>query len=358
MSIASYLDIDRYLELMVENHATDVFFIPNSLVRMKLKGKLISAGKHVVTPEMTKATAHRLMNENQRKQFEHEMEMDFCINSAKTGARFRVNAYRQQGSVAMVMRYVRPQVPNIKELNLPDILKEVILKRAGLILVAGGMGVGKSTTIAAMLDHRNREMPGHILCIEDPIEFIHKPVKSIFSQRELGVDTHSHELAIRGAMRESPDVVMMGEVRDQKTMQSLMEMGNTGVLAISTLHARNTYQALQRVLSLFPAERHGDLCLDLSMSLVCVVSQRLVLTKENKILPALEVMLNNSVVADLILQGKLDQLKNAITNSSTPGMQLYEDTLLKMYKNGTISLEEALNKADSSVDMERRLNFG
>jgi len=352
------LDIQRYLETMVEKQGTDLFLNANAPIRMKHKGQLVHFSKHPISAEATKATAFRLMNEIQRKQFEQEWEVDFSIATLKSKSRFRVNAFWQQGTVALVMRRIPANIPELEELGLPEILKDVIMRRSGLILMAGAMGSGKSTTIAAMLNHRNKHVPGHILAIEDPIEFIHPPQRCVISQRELGVDTHSYPAALKSAMREAPDVLMIGEVRETQTMQALLEIANTGILAISTLHARNTYQALQRVLSFFPPERHEDLFQELSLSLVCSLSQRLVMDKDGKQRAVMEVMLNNSVIADLIAQGKIAEIKNAMANSSTPGIQLYDDELLKLSRLGVITLEEALDKADSRVDIERRLNFG
>jgi twitching motility protein PilU len=249
-------------------------------------------------------------------------------------------------------------VPELESLKLPEILKSLSLKRNGLILMTGGMGSGKTTTLSAMLNYRNQRQNGHILTIEDPLEYTHESKKSLFSHRELDLDTKSYTAALRSALRESPDVIMIGEVRDQETMQAVLEIANSGILAIATLHARNTYQALQRIISFFPPERHRELYLDLSLSLNCVLSQRLVLDKNNMMLPVMEVLLNNNLIADLIAQGKTDQIKSAMENTTLDGIQLYDVELLKLYKAGLVSLEEALDQADSKVDMERQLNFG
>ena len=289
--------------------------------------------------------------------FEKELEIDFAITLAEANARFRVNAFKQQGVISMVMRYIKSQVPSLDELNLPPILKEVIMRKRGLLLMVGATGSGKSTTLAAMINHRNERQAGHILTIEDPIEFIHPHKKSVVNQRELGIDTRSYLRALRSAMREAPDVILIGEIRDQETMASSLELSNTGHLAISTLHANNAYQAMQRVINMFSQEQHKQLFMDLSLNLVSVISQRLVIAVNGKRAAAVEVMINTPHIADLILKGKIDEIKEAMSSSGAEGMQTFDMALFNLYKAGAVTLEEALANADSRTNLESRITF-
>ncbi|MCP4701105.1 MAG: PilT/PilU family type 4a pilus ATPase, partial [Gammaproteobacteria bacterium] len=294
------MDITPYLELMVEKDASDLFFIVGSPVRIKIGGKIVAVGKTALTAETAKAAAHKIMNEAQRMVFEKELEADFAISLAKNNARFRINAFKQQGFVSMVLRYVKSHPPTLEELKVPEVLKELVMRKRGLILMVGATGSGKSTTLAAMINHRNENHPGHIITIEDPIEFVHPHRKSVVNQRELGIDTHSYTHALRSCMREAPDVILIGEIRDQETMQAALELCNTGHLAISTLHANNAHQAMQRIVNMFPVNRHKELYMDLSMNLVSVISQRLVISVDEKRAAVLEVMINSPFIADLI----------------------------------------------------------
>ncbi|MEM7018438.1 MAG: PilT/PilU family type 4a pilus ATPase [Pseudomonadota bacterium] len=359
MTNTPFLDITRHLELMVAKNASDMFFTVGSPVRVKIEGQLMTAGKTILTTETMDDAAKRIMNEEQRQELERYLQADFAISLPDNAqARFRINAFKQRQNIAMVVRYIRPNIPFIVDLGLPEILKDKILSKSGLILVAGTTGSGKSTTIAAMLDFRNEVNAGHILTVEDPVEFIYTHKKSVVNQRELGIDTHSYADALKGAMREAPDVVLVGEARDRDTMQAVLELSSTGQLAISTVHARNTYQAIQRVITMFPPARHEELFIDLSMNLVCVVSQRLIKSRTGKRVPAIEIMVNTPFVSDLILNGKLTEIKEAMKNSNAKGMQTFEDSLLDLYQKGQIDLTEALENADSRIDLETRINFG
>lgn len=358
MAVTSFLDLNRYLRLMVEQNASDAFFIPGSPVRLKVEGRMVSVGETKITGEMMKAAVNQIMDDDQRRVFGRDRELDFAVGVSGVAARFRINAYYQLGKVAFVARYVRNQLPTLEELNMPPILQELILRRYGLLLVAGPTGCGKSTTIAAMLNYRNEHQSGHILTVEDPIEFVHPHKKSLFSQRALGRDTHSYTQALRSAMREAPDVVMIGEIRDQETLQAVLELASTGHLIVSTLHAKNTYQAVQRLQTLVPSELQQKLFMDLSISLVGLISQRLVPDQQNRQQAVIEIMINNAHVSDLLLQGKITDLKEAVRDSGTKGMQTFEQHLLKLYKDKHISLETALENADSRSDMEARMDFG
>jgi twitching motility protein PilU len=352
------VDINPYLKLMVEKDASDIFFTVASPIRIKAGGKIMIVGKNALTEEMTQAIAQKIMTAEQWAAFDKELEVDFAISLAEANARFRVNAFKQQGVISMVMRYIKSQIPSLEDLNLPPILKEIIMRRRGLLLMVGATGSGKSTTLAAMINHRNERQAGHILTIEDPIEFVHPHKKSVVNQRELGIDTRSYLRALKSAMREAPDVILIGEIRDQETMSSSLELSNTGHLAISTLHANNAYQAMQRVINMFPQEQHKQLFMDLSLNLVGVISQRLVIGVSGKRAAAVEVMINTPHIADLILKGKIDEIKEAMSSSGAEGMQTFDMALFNLYKAGTVTLEEALANADSRTNLEAKITFG
>lgn len=352
------MDINPYLKLMIEKDASDIFFTVASPIRIKASGKIMIVGKNALTEEMMQAIAQKIMTTEQWAAFDKELEVDFAISLAEANARFRVNAFKQQGVISMVMRYIKSQIPSLEDLNLPPILKEIIMRRRGLLLMVGATGSGKSTTLAAMINHRNERQAGHILTIEDPIEFVHPHKKSIVNQRELGIDTRSYLRALKSAMREAPDIILIGEIRDQETMASLLELSNTGHLAISTLHANNAYQAMQRVINMFPQEQHKQLFMDLSLNLVSVISQRLVIGVSGKRAAAIEVMINTPHIADLILKGKIDEIKEAMSSSGAEGMQTFDMALFSLYKAGTVTLEEALVNADSRTNLEAKITFG
>jgi len=352
------MDITPYLKLMIEKDASDIFFTVGSTVRIKASGKVISVGKTILTPEMTEEIAHKMMNQAQWVVFGKQLETDFAISMSETNARFRVNAFRQKEQISLVMRYIKSKVPTLEELKLPAILKELILRKRGLVLMVGSTNSGKSTTLAAMINHRNEHQAGHILTIEDPIEFVHPHKKSLVNQRELDVDTHSYLRALKSAMRESPDVILIGEIRDQETMAAALELSNTGHLAISTLHANNAYQAMQRVVNMFSIEQHRQLFMDLSLNLVSIISQRLVSSVDNKRAAAVEVMINTPYIADLIIKGKIDEIKDAMSGSGAEGMQTFDMALLALYQNGRVSLEDALANADSRTNLQAKMTFG
>jgi twitching motility protein PilU len=352
------MDIIPYLKLMVEKDASDIYFTVGSPARLKISRKVVSVGKTILTADMTQAIAHKIMNEEQRAFFEKELEIDIAITLDEIQARFRVNAFRQQGFVSIVMRYVKTKIPTLDELQLPVILKDLIMHKRGLILMVGATNSGKSTTLAAMIDHRNKRQAGHILTIEDPIEFIHPHQKSLINQRELGMDTRSYLRALRSAMRESPDVILIGEIRDRETMAAAVELSNTGHLAISTLHANNADQAMQRIINLFPQDQHKQLYMDLSLNVISIISQRLVTGMDNRLLAAVEVMINTPYIADLILKGKIEDIKEAMAGSGAEGMQTFDMALFNLYKEGRITLEEALANADRRTDLQAKITFG
>ncbi len=352
------MDIMPYLKLVLEKGASDLFFTTRSPVKIKLEGKATAVGKAVLDGEACKAAAYGIMNEQQRAQFEETMDVDFAITMPDGSARFRVNVFRQRGEVGMVLRSIPSTIPTIEQLGVPEVLKELINHKRGLILMVGATGSGKSTTLAAMINHRNETQAGHILTIEDPVEFSHPNRKSILNQREVGVDTRSYRTALKASLREAPDVILIGEIRERETMEAALELANTGHLAISTLHANNANQAIERVINLFPQDTHKQLLMDLSLNIRAVISQRLVLGVNGKRCAAIEILVNTPRMAELIMKGVLDEIKEAMAESGQKGMQTFDMALHELYKEGRIELEEALNNADSRTNLEAKINFG
>lgn len=351
------MNISPLLKLMVEKNASDLYFTSNSPVKIKIEGKAVNVGKTVLDGDTVRAAAYGIMTEDQIQYFESNLEIDFAITEEGLG-RFRANVFRQRGQVAMVLRYIPSEIPSLDRLGMPPILKELIMHRRGLILMVGATGSGKSTTLAAMIDHRNEQTSGHILTIEDPVEFTHPNKNCIINQREIGQDTHSYQNALRSALREAPDVILIGEIRDRETMEAALELAGTGHLAISTLHANNANQTMDRIVNMFPEQLHGQLFMDLSLNLRGIISQRLVTGKDGRRVAAVEVMLNTPHIADLILKGRIDEVKEAMQESPEKGMQTFDDALYELYQSGRISLEEALRNADSRANLEARINFG
>ena len=352
------MDITPYLKLMVDKNASDLFFTVGTPVKIKIEGKITSVGKTTLTSDLCKAAAYGLMNENQIAYFEENLECDFAITLGENDARFRVNVFKQRGDVGIVLRLIPSKIPEIDEFGLPEVLKDIILHRRGLVLMVGATGSGKSTTLAAMLNHRNENMSGHILTIEDPVEFSHPNKKAIFNQREIGVDTYSYRNALRASLREAPDVILIGEIRDRETMEAALELCNTGHLAVSTLHANNCAQAMERVINLFPQELHKQLFMDLSLNLRAVISQRLVTGVDGKRVAAVEILINTPHMSELILKGAVDELRTAMESSGAQGVQTFDMALFNLYKEGRIELEEALSNADSRTNLEAKINFG
>jgi len=351
------MNISPYLKLMVEKKASDLYLTVNAPVKIKIEGKQVPVGKTLLTPELVRDAAYGIMSEKQRKSYEVKHECDFAIAEEGVG-RFRVNVFVQRGNVAMVLRYIPSAVPQFDDLKLPPILKELILHKRGLLLMVGSTGSGKSTTLASMINHRNENQSGHILSIEDPIEFSHPNIQSIVNQREVGQDTLSYANALKSSLREAPDVILIGEIRDRETMEAAIELAGTGHLAISTLHANNAHQTMDRIINMFPQELHKQLFMDLSLNLRSIISQRLVVGKDGKRVAAVEVMLNTPHIADLILKGQVDEIREAMEESPEGGMQSFDQALYNLYKEGRIELEEALKNADSRANLEAKINFG
>lgn len=346
-----------HLELMVEKEASDLFLTANAPVKIKIDGKIISVGKTILTSEATSKIAHSVMNKEQEAIFKETLECDFAIG-LEDSDRFRVNIFNQRGQVGMVLRRIQSEIPTIEDLGFPEVLSDMSLLKRGLILMVGATGSGKSTTLAAMINHRNQNSADHILTIEDPIEFSHKNIKSIINQREVGVDTKSYANALKASLREAPDVILVGEIRARETMEAALELSNTGHLALSTLHANNAGQAIERVINMFPQSMHKQLLLDLSLNVRGIISQRLVKSKDGKRCAALEILVMTPHIQDLILKGDIEEIKVAMEESGKEGMQTFDTALYNLYKEGRIELEEALNNASSRTNLEAKINFG
>jgi len=354
------MNIDPYLKFMLENNGSDLFFTSGAPVKIKIDGKIRSVGSATLDGNTCHAIAHELMSEKQQQAFDERLECDFAISldDEDGGARFRVNVFRQRGDVGLVLRMIPSKIPSIDDLQLPVVLKTLVLQKRGLILMVGATGSGKSTTLAAMIDHRNQKMADHIITIEDPIEFSHTNKKSVINQREVGLDTHTYANALRAAMREAPNVLLIGEIRDIETMGAAIELCNTGHLVLSTLHANNANQALERIVNLFPREHHRQLFMDLSLNVNGIISQRLVSTTDGKRAAAIEVMIRTPHIAELMLNGEIGEIKEAMKDSGADGMQTFDEALYNLYREDRIDLEEALSNADSRTDLEAKINFG
>ncbi|MEO8459888.1 MAG: PilT/PilU family type 4a pilus ATPase [Dokdonella sp.] len=340
------MDIGYFLKLMSEKGASDMFLTTGAPVNIKVEGKLYPLGNTGLPTGMVKKIAYSLMDEGQVPQFERELELNIAI-AVKSSGRFRINVFKQRGEVGMVIRAIKHDIPSVEELRLPAILKELIMEARGLILVVGATGSGKSTTLASMIDHRNSSASGHILTIEDPIEYLHRHKKSVVNQREVGLDTHGFDRALKNAMREAPDVIMIGEIRDAETMEAAIAFSETGHLCLATLHSNNADQTLERILNFFPQTSHPNVLMNLSLNLRSVISQRLVLGKDKRRMPAVELLVNTPMIRDLIRRGQIHEIKEAMDRSLQEGMQTFDQALYTLYKDGKIELEEALAKADS-----------
>jgi twitching motility protein PilU len=337
-------------KLMAETSASDLFFTAGAPIQIKIKGEVVPVDEKRLDPKTLQEIVYEAMTPDQIEQFEKNLEVNFSLVEPGVGS-FRVNVFRQRGTCGMVIRHIKFKLPNIDELGLPPELKNLIMEKRGLILVVGSTGSGKSSTLAAMISHRNESSSGHILTIEDPIEFLYKHKKSIVNQREVGIDTRSFHNALVNAMREAPDVILIGECRDRETFSAALQYAQTGHLCLSTLHANNSYYALNRAINMFPHDARESLQMDLSVSLKAIISQRLVHDVNGNLIPAVELMLNTQHVAELIKKGEVDQIKDAMEQSLAPGSQTFEQALFKHYQSGKITLEEALANADSATNL-------
>jgi twitching motility protein PilU len=335
---------------MSEKEASDMFFTAGMPIQIKIQGEVMPINDKVLDPAGVKKVCYKCMTEEQIAIFEQDLEINFSLVEKGVGS-FRVNVFRQRGSAAMVIRHIRVNIPTIEALRLPTMLKDVVMERRGLIMVVGSTGAGKSSTLASMINHRNHTRSGHILTIEDPIEFMYRHAKSIVNQREVGIDTRSYANALVNAMREAPDVILIGECRDRETFQAALAYAQTGHLCLTTVHANNSYYALNRVINFFPHEARNSLLMDLSVSLRAIISQRLVRDIKGKLCPAAEVLLNTKHIQELIKNGQVDQIKQAMEQSLAPGCQTFEQALYTLYKQGEITLKEALANADSATNL-------
>jgi len=349
-------EVGEFLEYMVHAGASDLFMTVGCAPTVKIEGRMHAIGQAPLAEGAVKRFAYSVMTEAQKGAFERDMECDLAITMEGLG-RFRFNMYVQRGEVSMVVRYVKSRIPPIAELRLPPVIEQLALLRQGLVLVVGSAGSGKSTTLAAMLDHRNQQVPGHILTVEDPIEFIHEHGKCIVDQREVGLDTRSFGNALRHAMRGAPDVIMIGEIRDLETMQHALHYAETGHLCVSTLHATNANQAIDRIINFFPDTARRQVLMDLSLNLKGVVAQRLVPGTAGRRVPATEVLLLSAYVSELIQKGQVDEIKSVLAKSNEVGMHSFDQSLYDLYQRGLVSLEQALEHADSKTDLSLKIRL-
>ncbi len=351
------MNVKPLFKLMVEKKASDLFFAPFAPAKIKIDGKIMPVNKLEMTPKMVKQAAIELMDDDLLEAFTKEFEVDFAISEPGLG-RFRVNVFHQRGNVAMVLRYITAEMPTLDELGMPEQLKELVMLKRGLVLMVGAAGHGKSTTLAAMINHRNEKTSSHIITVEDPIEFLHPNKQSIVNQREVGLDTKSYGRALKSAMRAAPDVILIGEIRETESMQAAIDMAGTGHLVLATLHSNNAPETLDRIINMFPAQQHAQVFMDLGHYLRGIISQRLVRGRNGKRVAAVELLLNTPHIKDLILKGDISEVKEALKESGEKGIQNFDEALLALYQAGTITLEEAMTHADSRSNLEAKVNFG
>jgi twitching motility protein PilU len=351
------LNTKPLFKLMVEKKASDLFFTSNAPIKIKIEGQILPVNKQVLAPDTVRQTALALMSPEQRDHFLLEWELDFAISEPGLG-RFRVNVFMQRGYPAMVLRYITADMPRLDTLGLPEVVSELVLLKRGLLLMVGATGSGKSTTLAAMINYRNENASDHIITIEDPIEFLHTNKRSLVNQREVGLDTKSYSRALRGVVRAAPDVILIGEIRDRESMEAAINLAGTGHLVLSTMHANNAAESLDRIINMFPREQHNQIFLDLSQYLRAIMAQRLVMGKEGRRVAAVEVMINTPHIATLIKKGDVVSIKEAIGTSTERGTQSFDVALRGLFKAGRVTLEEALANADSRANLEAKINFG
>ena len=345
------------LSKVVEIGGSDLFISADFPPSIKYHGLMKPLNKQPLTAEKTKLFAYSLMNQKQREEFATNLECNFAINVPNV-SRFRVNVFQQQLQVGMVIRTITAEIPNFKQLLLPEQLKKIILEKRGLVLVVGGTGSGKSTSLAAMIDHRNENSAGHIITVEDPVEYVHKHKQSMITHREVGVDSHSWHNALKNTLRQAPDVILIGEIRDTETMENAIAFAETGHLCLGTLHANNANQTLDRIISFFPEERRNQLLMDLSSNMKAIISQRLIRTEDGKgRRAAVEIMLNTPLMADLILKGNFHEIKALMTKSRELGMQTFDQALFDLYDEGAISYDEAIRNADSANELRLQIKL-
>lgn len=351
------MKIAPYLKLLIEKEGSDIYLSTGAVPSAKFNGVLKPLGKETCPAGYVERLANEMMTEKQTEEFSIKPEMNLALSLPGIG-RFRVNIFRQRSEVAMVIRHIKTQIPDMDTLGLPEILKKVIMAKRGLILVIGGTGSGKSTTLAALTGYRNKHSRGHIITIEDPIEFIHKHEGCIVNQREVGVDTDCFEDALKNTLRQAPDVILIGEIRDRETMEHALAFAETGHLTISSLHANNANQAFDRIINFFPEDKHTSLLTDLSLNMRAFVSQRLVNTLDDQRCAAFEILLNSPRIAELIKTASVAEMKEIMERSKAFGMQTFDMDLYELYKSGTISRDEALKNADSENNLGLKIGLG
>ncbi len=343
-------DLRALLRYMVNHAASDLFLSVGAPPTIKIDGIAKPLAPGALDSEQVQELAYSVLSPAEISRFEADLELNKAIDIPTTG-RFRLNLYRQRGYPALVVRFIRAEIPTIAQIGMPALMEQLVMLERGLVLVVGAAGSGKSTTLAAMIDHRNRSRPGHILTVEDPIEFVHDHKQSVVDQREVGIDTQSFDNALRNAMREAPDVIVIGEIRDRETMRHALSYAETGHLCLSTLHASNAHQALERITNFFPEEYQKALLLDLSLHLKAIVSQRLVRGADGKRLPAVEVMLNTPFIAELIQAGRIDEIGDTIARHNESGCCTFDQSLFQLWKTGKATQQEVLDYADSRANL-------
>ena len=352
------MEFEKLLRLMVEKGGSDLFITAGVPPSMKVNGKIMPVTKNPMSPEQTRETVHSVMNEQQRREFAEKHECNFAISARGIG-RFRVSAFYQRNLAGMVLRRIETNIPTLDDLKLPEVLKKLALTKRGLVLFVGATGTGKSTSLAAMIGYRNKNTSGHIISIEDPIEYIHQHQNCIVTQREVGIDTESFEVALKNTLRQAPDVILIGEIRTRETMDYAVAFAETGHLALATLHANNANQALDRIINFFPPDRHNQVWMDLSLNLKAIVAQQLVPTPDGKGRRAvIEVLINTPLAADLIRKGEVHELKALMKRSTELGMQTFDQALYSLYSQGEITYEDALLYADSANDLRLMIKLG
>ena len=350
------MNIEDFFRKMVEIEASDLYLTVAKPPMYRTEGKIEVGGDHPFTPEELRDIAQAIMNDKQKQEFTQTMEMNMAM-SLPGVSRFRINIFQQRGSVGMVIRRIKADVLSVEQMGLPAILGDIVMTKRGLVLVVGATGSGKSTSLAAMIDHRNTHEAGHIITIEDPIEFVHRHKCSIITQREVGFDTHSFQAALKNTLRQAPDVILIGEIRDTETMEAAITFAETGHLCLGTLHSNNANQAIERIMNFFPSERHAQIYLQLSLNLRSIVSQRLIPSVEGKRVAALEILMDTPRIKDLIKKGEVDTLKQAMEQGIQEGCQTFDQALFALYRDGIINLDQALINADSANNLRLKIKL-
>mgnify|MGYP002651920526 FL=1 len=346
------MDLDKLLQLMIQKNGSDLFITADAPISMKVNGTIMPVTKSALTPEQSMTLVKSVMTPAQSKEFDDTLECQFAISDKHQTARFRVSAFVQKDCAGMVLRKIETKIPTVEQLNLPPILNEIAMKKRGIVLLVGATGTGKSTTLAAMMGYRNENSRGHIITIEDPIEYLHEHKGCIITQREVGIDTKSFEAGLKNALRQAPDVILIGEIRTRETMDYAIQYAETGHLVFATLHATNANQALERIIHFFEAKHHEQILMDLSLNLRAIVAQQLIATPDGKgRRPAIEILLNSQLIGDYIRKGEIHEIKPVMKRSREIGMQTFDQALFDLYENGDITYRDAIQHADSPNDL-------